>query len=130
MTDRDLMQQALDALRQCEFTTPPAQRQIVKNALAALNERLAQPEQEPVAWGCNRYIEDDNGFQIGTDEPELAWGKFAPNDNGWWPLYTALQPAQPLTNEQLEVMAEKYVTNCYFDTLKFARAIEAAHGIK
>jgi len=27
-------------------------------------------------------------------------------------------------------MAEKYVTNCYFDTLKFARAIEAAHGIK
>ena len=41
MTDRDLMQQALDALRQCEFTTPPAQRQIVKNALAALNERLA-----------------------------------------------------------------------------------------
>ena len=49
MTDRDIMQQALDALRQCEFTSPPAQRQIVKNALAALNERLAQPEQEPVA---------------------------------------------------------------------------------
>ena len=41
MTDRDLLQQALDALRQCEFTTPPTQRQIVKNALAALRERLA-----------------------------------------------------------------------------------------
>lgn len=143
MSDRALMQQALDALRQCEFTTPPAQRQIVKNALAALNERLARPEQEPnkdgspcpefwdwlpkaynfdgngaftkynmevaflagkqtsqpaqqepVAWGCNRYIEDDNGFQIGTDEPELAWGKYAPDDNGWWPLYTSPQPAQ------------------------------------
>jgi hypothetical protein len=50
MTDRDLMQQALDALRQCEFTTPPAQRQIVKNALAALRERLAQPETEPVIY--------------------------------------------------------------------------------
>jgi len=37
---------------------------------------------------------------------------------------------KPLTNEQLEAMAEKYVTNCYFDTLKYARAIEAAHGIK
>ena len=46
-------------------------------------------------------------------------------------LYTT-PPAQrkPLTDEQLEAMAEKYVTNCYFDTLKFARAIEAAHGIK
>lgn len=44
MTDRDLLQQALDALRQCEFTTPPAQRQIVRNAIVALNERLAQPE--------------------------------------------------------------------------------------
>lgn len=30
-----------------------------------------------------------------------------------------------LTDEELEAMAEKYVTNCYFDTLKYARAIEA-----
>lgn len=29
-----------------------------------------------------------------------------------------------LTDEEYEVMAEKYVTNCYFDTLKYARAIE------
>lgn len=40
------------------------------------------------------------------------------------------QERKPLTDEQLEVMAEKHVTNCYFDTLKFARAIEAAHCIK
>jgi len=37
----------------------------------------------------------------------------------------AEKPWQGLTDEQLETMAEKYVTNCYFDTLKFARAIEA-----
>jgi hypothetical protein len=30
-----------------------------------------------------------------------------------------------LTDEEYEAMAEKYVTNCYFDTLKYARAIEA-----
>ena len=30
-----------------------------------------------------------------------------------------------LTDEELEAMAEKFVTNCYFDTLKYARAIEA-----
>ena len=45
--------------------------------------------------------------------------------------HPAAQPAlKPLTDEYLETMAEQYVTNCYFDTLKFARAIEAAHGIK
>ena len=32
---------------------------------------------------------------------------------------------QGLTDEDYEAMAEKYVTNCYFDTLKYARAIEA-----
>jgi hypothetical protein len=29
-----------------------------------------------------------------------------------------------LTNAEYEAMAEQYVTNCYFDTLKYARAIE------
>lgn len=32
---------------------------------------------------------------------------------------------QGLTDQNYEAMAEKYVTNCYFDTLKYARAIEA-----
>jgi hypothetical protein len=39
-----------------------------------------------------------------------------------------LKPLRPwvvLTDEELEAMAEMYVTNCYFDTLKYARAIEA-----
>ena len=37
---------------------------------------------------------------------------------------------QPLTDAFLEALAEKHVTNCYFDTVAYARAIEAAHGIK
>jgi hypothetical protein len=32
---------------------------------------------------------------------------------------------QGLTDDEYEAMAEQYVTNCYFDTLKYARAIEA-----
>ena len=71
-----------------------------------LHESKPAPVQEPVAWGCNRYIEDDNGFQIGTDEPELAWGKYAPDDNGWWPLYTTPPAAKRqwvgLTDEEFE----------------------------
>lgn len=30
-----------------------------------------------------------------------------------------------LTDEEYEAMAEQYVTNCYFDTLKYAKSIEA-----
>ena len=56
MTDRELMQQALDALtqaNQCIFTSaklpfPPALNATSK-AAEALRARLAQPEQEPIA---------------------------------------------------------------------------------
>ena len=43
------------------------------------------------------------------------------------PLYTAPPKREwvALTDEVYEAMAEQYVTNCYFDTLKYARAIEA-----
>jgi hypothetical protein len=49
----------------------------------------------------------------------------------WMPLPPAPDAAPPqrewqgLTDEEYEAMAEQYVTNCYFDTLKYARAIEA-----
>ena len=40
LRDESLLRQAWEALRQCEFTTPPAQRAVVKEAIAALKERL------------------------------------------------------------------------------------------
>jgi hypothetical protein len=43
MTDREIMQQALEAL---EETSGGYSR----NIISALRERLAQPEQEPVVW--------------------------------------------------------------------------------
>ena len=49
---KELLQQALDALRQCEFTSPPAQRPIVKGTITALRSALAAPMPEPVAWLC------------------------------------------------------------------------------
>jgi hypothetical protein len=54
MTDRELMQQALDAL---DSDNPDIQ---LRTAIA-LRERLAQPEQEPVAWmTINEYGEEDD----------------------------------------------------------------------
>lgn len=41
---------------------------------------------------------------------------------------TALRPKRPwvvLTDTELESMAEQYVTDCYFDTLKYGQAIQS-----
>lgn len=57
--------------------------------------------------------------------------KSAPID-GWTPLYTALPQRKPLTDEEISNIWCK-VSNTDFvtaDTHEFARAIEAAHGIK
>ena len=48
-------------------------------------------------------------------------------------LYTSPQPAQPskpLTDEEIAKIAEKYTEPLLFRVKDFARAIEAAHGIK
>lgn len=40
-------------------------------------------------------------------------------------LYTAPREWVGLTDEEYEAMAEQYLPNCYFHTLKYAKAIEA-----
>ena len=51
MTDRELMQQALEALENGDVPTP---ENVGKNldAITALRERLAQPEQPSVPWSA------------------------------------------------------------------------------
>lgn len=44
-------------------------------------------------------------------------------------LYRSPPKREPLTESFLKELAEKHVTNCYFDTLTYARAIERAHDI-
>jgi len=49
-----------------------------------------EPKGIPVAWSRQEFIHDDDGYSIGTDEPELHWGKEPPDDEGGWhPLYAA-----------------------------------------
>ena len=56
MTDRELMQQVLEDIcgaKLCEINSMSSRVEMIRlldNATAALRERLAQPEQEPVAW--------------------------------------------------------------------------------
>jgi hypothetical protein len=90
-----------------------------------------RPEQaQPVAW---RTFDGEGGYDYRdyhmNEDYAQEWAKRNPLHVGWVePLYTTPPQRQhwvSLTDKQLEEMAEKYVTNCYFDTLKYARAVEA-----
>ena len=62
MTDRELLQQALDVLLQSE-TDPYAQfelSELENKAIEAIKARLAQPEPEPVAWMNEDVLRIDN----------------------------------------------------------------------
>ena len=96
MTDRELMQQVLEALTAYDGTNGASQR---KRVLAALRERLAQPEQEPVAWmfqhdetGRMNYVSND-GIHNPTTFIEMN-----PRYALVCPLYTAppQQQAEPV----------------------------------
>lgn len=139
MTDKKLMQMALEMLHHInKFSLPPASICLpgeIDDVMEAISVRLAQPEQEPVAWM----------YEYGTDHGDavnqIFWHKNLRLEKPTGlvrnvvPLYTAppqrqqrtytLRKWQGLTDEEYEAMAETYVTNCYFDTLKYAKAIEA-----
>ena len=79
MTDRELMQQALEAL---EFFWDNGYRNIAmkqKSAMDALRERLAQPEQEPIAWVYQEGLE-----ALKSGRPWTAYGS---SGEGRIPLY-------------------------------------------
>jgi hypothetical protein len=107
------------------YTTPPAAQQepmpddLILSYEKGFRDGAAQPApvQEPVAWmyGCvgrgRMYAEE-------LDDPAA----------GWQPLYTTPPAAQrqPLTDEKINEIAAQG----YSRWVEFARAIEAAHGIK
>ena len=63
MTDRELMQQALEGLEEWRWGNDPRGADVY---IDALRERLAQPEQEPVAWMV--YTQDGQSVYV-TDNP-------------------------------------------------------------
>ena len=90
-----------------------------KEALAAVKEALAQPEQKPLAWistGPARM------FHWTADKP--AYG------DDWVPLYTAPPQRKPLTDEDIERIVREARVGEHGIGYTIARAIEAAHNIK
>lgn len=95
-------------------------------AIAAIKEALAQPEQEPVAWAM---LHDNGDFidAINLEEHARVEGQYK------HPLYTTPPQRKPLTNEQINEIADEFIVNYRIPAgsqYDFVRAIEAAHGIK
>jgi len=79
-----------------------------------------KPEQEPVAWG--NFKEDGTLVGLSQHQEDQA------NWVGRKPLYTTPPQRKPLTDEQIKDMYNEPRSDA--EMLEFARAIEAAHGIK
>ena len=113
---REEAQQVLDSL--IEARSSMQYGGIYDKAAETLRTRLAQPESKVFGWLEIDDISEECFVQL---EEKPDWG------GEWIPLYTAPQKKEwvGLTDDEYEAMAEQYVTNCYFDTLEYAKAIEA-----
>lgn len=118
MTDRELMQRALEALERYGGVDQRA-----CDAEEALRERLAQPEQEPIAWVYQEGLE-----ALKSAKPWVVYGC---DGNGAYPdgvertpLYLAPRQWQGLTDEEIAEIAATpaAIPGAYVHS--FARAIE------
>ena len=97
-------------------------------AITALKKVLAQPEQEPVAWGVFEGNLHDMFFSP-SEAQEMADLKGTHAEVR--PLYTTPPQRKPLTDEEMKKIwyAMQNIMGWY-SFQEIARAIEAAHGIK
>jgi len=114
MTDRELMQQALDALTVWELMQPQTTACAVRiPAIEALRARLAQPEPEPVACDCDspawckQYKKCHRamlGFEPYVAPPQREWQGLTENEiKHLW--YEACQTNLELTSQLIVHLA-------------------------
>ena len=118
MTDRDLMKLALDALEIAEVDG-----NCCYEATELLRTRLAQPEQEPVAW----LYRDSWGV--------MKLSQVTPPPVGAFPVYTTPPQRKPLSDEWIHRTTILMGFNPEWTTeigiaYAIVRAAEAAHGVK
>ena len=136
MTEREALKLALEALHGFIPYLPlndEAQCGRYDKAITAIKEALAQPEQHQ-DW-CASLTQ-----MLMSMPPKPAPCNCKPEPLPWidkmvidvpnQPLYTAPQ-RKPLTDEEIRLQwSEFWETECHPWAIEFARAIEAAHGIK
>jgi hypothetical protein len=128
MTDRDLMQQALEAL---ETADEVGFWELQKTVVSALRERLAQPEQEPHHW-----IVPDFGFLFPSQDAAKRYLENIDSKAIPTACYTTPPQRKPLTDEQATKIVQGVTETSPRPIgavelgLLVLRAIEAAHNIK
>ena len=112
-------QQALEALDNEQYVSKYTH---IVDAIAALRTALAEQQAEPVAWG----MAQKDGLILDVicpEEHQSHEGEYT------IPLYTTSPQSKPLTDEQIDDIWVEHGCEGE-DAYGFARAIEAAHGIK
>jgi len=114
----DAMKQALEALEYIYTETTEDEDELIHAATTSLRLAIEQAEkQEPVAW------------MVYTLDGTAAWVTLNPADftseHRALPLYTTPPQRQPLTEEEVERIHQRYGGNM----INCVRAIERAHGI-
>ena len=149
-----------EALAQPEHGWTPERIAGIARLKDAQDKRLAQPEQEPVAWmddynACKcpdnearcfsdkvfRMMQKHTDSLTKQQEPVAKVCHDLDGHIGWnpnllqlpyegTPLYTTPPQRKPLTDKEIDDIVKNYALSNPTTPLHFARAIEAAHGIK
>ena len=131
MTKDEALKLALDALETLDRVVLGTQR--AEDAITAIKEALAKPEQEPVA--CIAEVSTFDGYL----KKEVAWNKRIDSFPVGTKFYTTPPQRKPLTDEQADKVIEQVEdivgsTPYAWDIVpprSLVRAIlKAAHGIK
>ena len=110
-----------------------SEAELADAARRAINYAL-EANDEPVAW---REFDGEGGYYFRTyeynEDYAAKWDVNNPNHKGWVePLYTHPPQRKPLTDEEIDaIVVDEVGLDADADEMhNFARAIEAAHGIK
>jgi len=114
MTDKETMAMALEALKYMNVTAERyVDKQIPEKAITALEERLAQPEQEPCGWQFFQDGKWHNGIEVNDHRKHTEVAGIPVRDVYPAPQRTEQEPAQKPMHPEIKKMYEDYFDKCF-----------------
>jgi len=114
----------------CEINSMSSRHEMIRlmnDAIAVIDQALAQPEQEPAEWMNDVYEESRKNYKLETSRVAFQAGAIFARRL----IYTTPPQRKPLTDEEIAKTWDELIKYAPGDIRlkEFARAIEAAHGI-